>query len=174
MKDIQHNLPCSTGTYPLKKHNHKDASSEAALTHTWTMILSHWSSVQSWKSSSKWFLIQHGHMNLSLVQLEPCSIVAHYYTHYTMMNSATGARLPFLRLLAWFRSWRPNWKKCHCIFLLQINPHLSRENLKELSLSSNATAYVQLGVLRLSIRHVKSFISKWWRNCREPLNHNDK
>lgn len=51
---------------------------------------------------------------------------------------------------------------------------LSRENLKELSLSSNATAYVQLGVLRLSIRHVKSFISKWWRNCREPLNHNDK
>lgn len=111
MKDIQQNSPCSTGTYPLKKHNHKDASSEAALTHTWTMILSHWSSVQSWKSSGKWFLIQHGHMNLSLVQLEPCSIVAHYYTHYTMMNSATGARLPFLRLLAWFRSWRPNWKK---------------------------------------------------------------
>lgn len=41
MKDIQQNSPCSTGTYPLKKHNHKDASSEAALTHTWTMILSH-------------------------------------------------------------------------------------------------------------------------------------
>lgn len=130
MKDIQQNSPYSTGTYPLKKHNHKDASSEAALTHTWTMILSHWSSVQSWKSSGKWFLIQHGHMNLSLVQLEPCSIVAHYYTHYTMMNSATGARLPFLRLLAWFRSWRPNWKKCHCVFLLQINPHFEPRELE--------------------------------------------
>lgn len=132
MKDIQQNSPCSTGTYPLKKHNHMTSVSKRcqqwSCTNTYmdndTVLLKFSSKLKKLRQ-----MVFHSTWTHEL-RFGTTRALQYCYTLHTLHT------LPYDELNYW----------CSSSFLKTIGL------IQKLSLSSNATAYVPRKTLTRSAK----------------------
>lgn len=140
MKDIQQNSPCSTGTYPLKKHNHMTSVSKRcqqwSCTNTYmdndTVLLKFSSKLKKLRQMVFHSTWTHELRFGTTRALQYCYTLHTLHTLHTLPYDELNywCSSSFLKTIGLIQKLNTKLKKCHCIFLLQINPHFKLRELE--------------------------------------------